>query len=86
MILGIYVIKDTVVGAFQNPFYLHNDAETLRIVKTAVNAKEKNALQENTEDKQLYKLGTYDDATGEITSNVQFMANLIDLKIKEKGE
>lgn len=84
MTLEIYVIKDTVVGAFQNPFYLHNDAEALRIVKTAVNANERNALQEYMDNKQLYHLGSFNDTTGEIISKIEFMTNLIDLK--EKGE
>lgn len=84
MELGIYVIKDTVVGAYQNPFYLHNNAEAMRTVKSALNTKENNPLKENAGDKQLYTLGTYNDKTGEIISNVQFMANLTDLM--EKGE
>lgn len=84
MKLEIYAIKDTVVGAMLNPYLQHNDAECKRTVKIALNTPGNNTLKENAKDKQLWKLGTFDDVTGEIESKVEFLANIIDFVEKQE--
>lgn len=79
MILEIYCIKDTVVGQFLNPYLQHNQQHAIRSARMAVNASESNPLRENAKDKQLWKLGTFNDATGEIKSSPEFIANINDL-------
>jgi len=79
----IYAIKDTIIGEMANPFYQINDGQALRNVTNAVNDAQENQIKENYQDKQLYYLGEFDAATGEITSDVRFIVNLTDLK---KGE
>lgn len=89
MILNVYAIKDTVVGAFLNPFLQHNDAQCIRTAKEALNTPGPNELNKNAKDKQLYKLGQFNDVTGEIESKIEFLVNIIDLKeVREdkKGE
>lgn len=86
MKLEIYAIKDTVVGALLNPYLQHNQAEALRSVKMVVNQAGKNPLKENAKDKQLWKLGTFDDVTGEIESKPEFITNIVSLIEIEKGE
>lgn len=78
----IYAIKDTKIG-FMTPIYYPNDAVALRDVTNAANSKEKNAVSENIEDKELWKLGEFDDQSGEITNDIEFILRAIDLK---KGE
>lgn len=84
MILEIYVIKDTVIGAFQNPYLQHNQAHALRTAKEAVNDQSNNTLKENTKDKQLWRLGKFNDVTGTIESNPEFIVNIVDLIEKPK--
>ena len=83
MKLKIYALKDTKIG-FKTPFYTFNDQVAIRTVKNAVNDKiHENDIKQNPEDHQLWYLGEFDDATGEITSEVRFVANAIDLKVGE---
>lgn len=83
MKIKIYSIKDNKVGAFKTPFYSNNDMVAVRSLKNAVNDKSAGELFLNAEDFSLYSLGEFDEITGEITGQVQFVANAIDLK---KGE
>ena len=83
MNMKIYSIKDTKVGAFKSPFYSHNDSVAIRSLQNVVNDPNAGELHLNAEDFQLYRLGEFNDITGDILSNVEFVANAIDLK---KGE
>lgn len=42
-----------------------------------------NQINEFSEDFQLYKLGSYDEDTGELVSDVNFIINAFELKSKE---
>lgn len=83
MKINIYSIKDTKVGAFKSPFYAQNNMVAMRSLKNAVNDKNGGELYLNAEDFQLFNLGEFDDITGQITNNVEFICNAIDLKVKE---
>ena len=80
MKLNVYAIKDTKVGAFKSPFYSQNDLVAVRSLKNAVNDPNAGELNLNAEDFQLYRLGAFDDLTGEITGQIEFVANAVDLK------
>lgn len=75
----IYSIKDTKIG-FMQPFYQSNDAVAVRAINNAVNAKEINNINQNADDMELWKLGEFDDQTGQITSDIKFIVKAIDLK------
>ncbi len=75
----LYTIKDTVTGEMLMPFTQVNDATMLRGAKIMVKVKEENFLNQNIKDKQIYRLGTFDNVTGEIKSEVKFICNAIDL-------
>lgn len=79
MILGIYAIKDTKV-AFHAPFYSHSDATAIRDVQTAVNDIQASYVKQHIDDNELWKIGTFDDVTGIVTSDVQFLVSCHDLK------
>lgn len=78
MIYKVYSFKDSVVGQFMNPFYQHNDNVALRTLSQAVNDSKPNVVNQNAGDIQLYCLGEYNDITGEIKSEVRFVANAVD--------
>ena len=85
MKLKVYSIKDTKIG-FKTPFYTFNDQVAIRMMANTVkDEKNTNEINLNPEDHQLWYLGEFDDANGELTSEVKFVANAIDFKIK-KGE
>ena len=81
MIVKVYAVKDVAAGEFQAPFYVQNDQMLKRVVRQAVNAEQKNAFNEFVEDKQVYCLGEFDSATGEIKSKTpDLIINCVDLK------
>ena len=79
MILKIYAIKDTVVGAYMQPFYLHNNNEAKRAFANAVND-EKSEANKTYKDLQLWCLGTYNNETGLIESKIEYIMNGIEAK------
>jgi len=65
---GIYAVKDTKIG-FEQPFSMQNDEVAIRAyLKAEIPYKE---------DTELYKIGEYDNQTGNITPKVKFMINSI---------
>lgn len=78
MKVGVYSVKDTKV-AFATPFYSHSDETAIRSFTEAVNSETPNAVKQFVEDKQLYRLGYFDDDTGVITSDVAFLVNGVDV-------
>lgn len=63
MILGLYAVQDTLIG-FNAPFALNSDEVAERAFRNTI-TKEPNAT-----DLRLYKLGTYNDESGEVIPNV----------------
>lgn len=81
MKLNIYSIKDTKVG-YMSPLYLQNDGVAVREFANLAQKKEPNIINTNPEDKELWHLGDFDDQTGEIQSEVRFIAKATDYVIK----
>lgn len=75
MKLNIYAVKDTIQGAFMNPFYLQNDQVAMRSFKNTIESEQMNTIKMNAKDMQLYKLGEFEEETGEIKSEVKFLVN-----------
>jgi len=75
---GLYAIKDVKIG-FLNPFLSQNDASAVRGFAEAANEKNgKNPVNEFIEDKELWKIGEYDDQTAEIASEIRFLTKAVD--------
>jgi hypothetical protein len=64
MILEIYTIKDRAVGAFLQPFFSPTLQSATRSLVQVLQDPE-HAFHKNAEDYTLYRVGTFDDATGE---------------------
>ena len=78
MKVGVYSVKDTKVS-FSTPFYSHSDETAIRSFAEAVNSETPNAVKQYVEDKQLYRLGSFDDDTGVITSDIAFLVYGLDV-------
>lgn len=65
----IYAVKDLATQAFGNPFTTRAQGEAMRsFIDEANNDPQKSAIAQHPEDYELYKLGEYDDDTGQITA------------------
>lgn len=81
--MKLYAIKDVKVG-FWKPFTQHNHPVAIRDFGNMVNSRENSFVSENYEDLELWYLGTYDDSTGVISSDVQFITNGVNVKKEVK--
>lgn len=79
MKLSVYAVKDELVG-FMQPFVLQNDQQALRSFAATVNATDGNPIAKAYKDMSFYRLGTFDDATGVITSDIQMLASASSVK------
>lgn len=76
--MKIYAVKDTIVGTFMVPFYQHNEAEARRGFELAINSN--GEIAKLYKDLQLFELGEFNEITGEIKSEVKFIANGAEMK------
>lgn len=65
MILHAYSVYDLKGAAFAAPFFMHTDAIAIRMFSDTV-ADPSHPIARHPEDYQLYRLGDFDDATGQI--------------------
>lgn len=72
MIFGIYAIKDQVTGMFGEPFLAINIGAAVRRFEYVCGQAQMIAL-----DSQLYKLGEFNNETGEITAKVDFIQSYV---------
>lgn len=84
--MKIYSVKDNKSGAFLFPQPFSNEAVALRCYGTAVNSSAETILGLYPEDCSIYTVGDWDEKTGEIKSDVVFVANALDLKIRKGGD
>lgn len=84
--MKLYAIKDTIIGKFMNPFLMHNDNEATRAFKIAINSNQNTSIVMNYQDMNLYKLGEYNDETGEITAEVKYITNGTSVKDTKETE
>lgn len=85
MKINIYAVKDTIQGAFMQPFYLQNDEVAKRSFRQALNDDNSN-WNKIALDLQLYKLGEYDDITGQILPNVEYLAQGADYVLQRNQQ
>jgi hypothetical protein len=64
MILGKYTIKDALLDTYHQDYTLENDAMALR--QFADMANEDTQIAKNPEDYSLWKIGEYENTTGEL--------------------
>lgn len=65
MELKIYVIRDDVAGVCHLPFFMQNDNVALRAFSDAL-TDQNSQYSKHPADYRLFRIGVYDDGTGEI--------------------
>lgn len=81
---NLYSVKDTKLGKFGMPFTAPNDEIAKRNLIATIRAGDNN-IAEFPEDFQLFKIGSMNDDTGELTTDVKFLANAIEYKEDKNG-
>lgn len=71
--LNLYSIKDTKMG-FNQVLIMPNNASAIRTFGDIARNKE-HPIAKHPEDYQLFKIGTMDEDTGELVSEVNFLEN-----------
>lgn len=77
--MKLYAIKDVKVG-FWKPFVEPNGDVAIREFTTLVNSSGNDFVSQNYADLELWCLGSYDDKTGDIVSDVQYCIKGADVK------
>jgi len=70
MKLNVYSIFDSAAKAYTAPFFMHNDGLAIRAFQDNVNAEQENNISKHPDQFTLFKIGEFDDATGEIKTDV----------------
>lgn len=79
MIYGLYSVKDIKIS-MMTPFSEHSDNTAIRLFTNSKKAETPNAVNTNPEDKELWKIGTFDDQTGKITEDLKFIMKASDIE------
>lgn len=85
MKIELFSIKDNLVGHSQ-PFCAVNEQVAVRQFAGSANAEQPNVVNTYPENKELWKLGTLDDQTGILESEVKYLGRAIDFIKKEVAE
>ena len=72
MKMGLYAFKDIKIG-FMKPWTEHNHETARRLYFKAIEDEQQNIINQYPSDIELWTLGTYDDKTGQIHSEPEFM-------------
>jgi hypothetical protein len=70
MKLNVYSIFDSAAKAYTSPFFMHNDGLAIRAFQDNVNAEQENNISKHPDQFTLFKIGEFDDATGELKTDV----------------
>ncbi len=74
MIKSIFSVKDVKVAAYMPPFFMESDVSAQRaLYELAIDPKTQ--ISKYPSDFELWSLGTYDDASGELVSNVRYISS-----------
>lgn len=76
---NLYSVRDIKMQKYGMPFVALNDDIAKRTLASTIKAGG-TTISEFPEDFQLYKLGSYDDDTGELETNNEFLANATEFK------
>lgn len=79
-----FAIRDNLANAFMTPVLFDNENMAIRWFTGVVNSKEQNeVIYNNPGDFELWKIGAYDNITGNLVANLDKLATGLSVK---KGE
>jgi len=76
---AIVSVRDNAVETFARPFVVHHPRQAVRSFTDEVNNPE-SEISRHAEDYELWEIGSFDDVTGQVTSNLSRVCRAIDLK------
>ncbi len=76
MLREIYCIKDIKVAAFISPFAMANEVHAKRYFHELCND-ETSTINKYPSDYELFRLGTFDDSSGEMVTEIEFLCNAV---------
>lgn len=79
MNIELYSMKDTKLGKYCTPFQAPNKEIAKRMLQSTIMAGGNN-IAEFPEDFQLYKIGTFNEDTAELQTDIKFVANATEFK------
>lgn len=80
MIQKIYSLKDTISGSFGGLMLFNIDGVAIRELTSIANNEQAEKIIPHISDMDLYRVGTLDVDTGIITSEIEFILHVKDLK------
>ena len=83
MNLNWYSIKDELAETFFAPMLFERDEIAQRYFAAFINNKENEVINQNPQDYSLFKLGAFDNRTGDIAANKHLLVTGLSVK---KGE
>ena len=78
--MKLFAIRDTKVEAFLYPFTARTVGQAVRMTSDLVNQKG-HQFNEHAEDYSLFEVGTFDESTAVITSDVRVVGPLVNYRI-----
>lgn len=75
----IVAVRDLATETFGRPFVVHHPRQAIRSFTDEVNNPESEVCR-HAEDYELYQLGTFEDSSGELTSDITRLVRATDLK------
>lgn len=82
--MKIFSIKDRAAEFFHQPFFQHNGATAIRMIKNEL-ADTNSQLARTPTDFELWQLGEFSDQTGQISYEPQRIARIEDLREPAPG-
>lgn len=82
---NLYSMKDTKMGKFSMPFVAPNDEIAKRTLASTIK-QGGTTISEFPEDFQLFRLGNYDEDTGDLTTDNEFIANATEFAVTSKNK
>lgn len=68
MLLKVYAIKDSAIGAFQQPFFMQTKGQAVRTLQDSLLSSDSN-LAKHPNDYTLFELAEYDDVKGKFIAH-----------------
>lgn len=73
MITELYAVKDELTQMYLQPAHFNSEDEAKRQFKSQINTIP--LWKDNSSDFSLFRIGTYNNETGELTSNIEKIIN-----------
>ena len=81
--LIVLSVFDKATGAYMRPWYAQTEGQALRLFIDELRSGN-SPIKDHPEDYSLFQIGTFEDSTGELTSNIKCLARAHELIAQDK--